>query len=213
MASVSTSHDSLEQLIAAAARFLPPQGPIDAFVAQNPLQGFEGMPFEEAVVRAARLYRAQPFLPETAYREEMNRQRVRVSDIEAVLDSDLGEHGRAPLAGGRTTLAHLRRQLLLHGVSVESDAAVRWTLTESHAIERLRDDLEPHVRARLLAAAAAEDVGQSNLDARIASDLWHACVEVTSGTRPAALPPPSSPTPNAIVRDDRSSTRKSLQIA
>ena len=119
-------HADLEQMIAAAARFLPPQGPIDAFVAQNPLQGYEDLPFEEAVVRAARLYNAQPFLPESDYRTH--------------------------LATGRIRVAQLQR----HGVQLESDTAVRWTLTESDAIERLRDDLEPLVRGHLLETDAAE---------------------------------------------------------
>ncbi|MFN9980809.1 MAG: putative inorganic carbon transporter subunit DabA, partial [bacterium] len=77
-------------MIASAARFLPPQGPIDSFVALNPLQGFENLSFEEAVVRAGRLYRAQPFLSEAAYREALARERIRVADVEAVLSADLG---------------------------------------------------------------------------------------------------------------------------
>jgi len=178
-------HESLEKMIAAAARFLPPQGPIDSFVALNPLQGFENLPFEEAVVRAGRLYRAQPFLAEAAYREELDRGRIRVADVEAVLAADLGERASLPLAGGRTTLAQLHRQLLLHGVKLENDSAVRWTLTESDAIEQLRDDLEPHVRARLLEAATAAGHIAQERDSLVASELWHACVEVTSGNRPA----------------------------
>ena len=180
------SHDALERTIAAAARFLPPQGPIDAFVAQNPLRGFEEMGFEEAVVRAGRLYRAQPFLPENEYRAELARGRIRDADVEAVLEADLEGRGRTPLAGGRTTLFELQRRLLLHGVRLESDAAVRWTLTESDAIERLRDDLEPELRARLLTDGGAEP-GTSRTASQIASELWHACVEVTSGTRPAVV--------------------------
>ena len=188
----SNRHDMLEQMIAAAARFLPPQGPIDSFVALNPLQGFENLPFEEAVIRAGRLYRAQPFLSETAYREELARDRIRVSDVEAVLAADLDERAASLLAGGRATLIQLRRQLLLHGVKLESDSAVRWTLTESDAIERLRDDLEPHVRARLLESAVDASETDHGRDGQVASGLWHACVEATSGNRPAVMhvPPP-----------------------
>lgn len=185
--STSNRHESLERMIAAAARFLPPQGPIDSFVALNPLQGFEHLPFEEAVVRAGRLYRAQPFLSEAAYREELARERIRVSDVEAVLAADLGDRATAPLAGGRATLVQLHRQLLLHGVKLESDSAVRWTLTESKAIERLRDDLEPHVRARLLESAIDAPETDRGRDGQVASELWHACVEVTSGNRPAVM--------------------------
>ncbi|MGI9177682.1 MAG: DUF2309 domain-containing protein [Pirellulales bacterium] len=187
-------HTALAEMIAAAGRFLPPQGPIDAFVAQNPLQGFEALPFEEAVVRAARLYKAQPFLPESDYRDELARGRIRVADLEAVLAQDLGDRGLTSLAGGRATLGQLHLQLLLHGVQLESDSAVRWTLTESRAIERLRDDLEPRTRARLLDAAEPLAVsvmsGTSTADAsdgRVASELWHACVEASAGSRPAII--------------------------
>jgi len=187
-------HATLARMVADAARFLPPQGPIDSFVALNPLQGFEHVPFEQAVVEAGHLHGAQPFLPEATYREELGRGRIRIADIEAVLAADLGSRAETRLAGGRTTLAHLRRQLLLHGVRIESDASVRWTLTESDAIERLRDDLEPHLRARLLESAVADDSAPAGrvihaCDAHVASDLWHACVEATVGTRPAVASP------------------------
>jgi uncharacterized protein YbcC (UPF0753/DUF2309 family) len=148
----------LAQMIAAAGRLLPPQGPIDAFVAQNILQGFEHLPFDEALVRAARLHGAQPFLPEAFYRRELDRGRVRVADLDAVLGAELGDHCERPLAGGRIRLGDLQRTLLIHGVRHESDAAVRWTLTEN-------------------------DV----LDADAGGELWLACVEASARSRPSVV--------------------------
>jgi hypothetical protein len=54
------------------------------------------------------------------------------------------------LANGRLSLRDLRLALLLHPVRQEDDAAVRWTLTEQDVLERLRDDLSPDARWRLL---------------------------------------------------------------
>ena len=189
MAISTEQRAELERTIAAAARFLPAQGPIDAFVAQNTLQGFEDQPFEEAVVRAAWLYESQPFLPESSYRTELSRGRIRIVDLDAVLTAELGPRAAETLAGGRVTLAQLHRALLLHPVRQESDAAVRWTLTESDVIERLRGDLPPHVRHRLLATAGGER--------EAASDLWHACVEASSRSRPSVI----YPTPPVRHRD------------
>ncbi|MFM9057761.1 MAG: DUF2309 domain-containing protein [Planctomycetaceae bacterium] len=178
----------LALLLTDAARFLPPQGPIDAFVAQNTLQGFEDLPFEEAVVRAARLYDAEPFLSESRYREALASGRIRTSDIEAVLDADLGDRGAAPLAGGRTTLARLHRALLLHPVRLESDTAVRWTLTESDAIERLRPDLDEPTRGRFVALGrAAGGASDAAAERIVAADLWHACIETMALVRPAVV--------------------------
>lgn len=181
----------LDAMIDAAARLLPPQGPIDSFVAQNPLRGFEHQPFEKAVIRASRWYGAQPFLPEGTCREELDRGRIRVVDIEAVVAADLGDRGSSPLAGGRTTLGRLQRLLLLHPLRLESDAAVRWTLTESDALERLRNDISPEARGRLLHWAGAE-ASTAQAERLAAADLWHACVEATAGSRPTMVhaPPP-----------------------
>ncbi|MFM8579299.1 MAG: putative inorganic carbon transporter subunit DabA, partial [Planctomycetaceae bacterium] len=67
----------LRSAVERAAPFLPPQGPIGTFVALNPLAGFEDRPFEEAVLSAARLHAAEPFLPEMSFREALARGRIR----------------------------------------------------------------------------------------------------------------------------------------
>jgi len=201
--------------IESAARFLPTQGPIGVFIAQNALQAFECEPFEEAVVHAARLFGTQPYLSEARYRAELARGRIRATDLEAVLDDDMAGMAVEPLAAGRLTVRDLRLALLLHPVRQEDDAAVRWTLTEQDVLERLRDDLSPEARWRLLSEgddrqpedaegmlANADDeaarlttfareveVGQPDDEQRAASELWHACVEAVAQTRPAITHP------------------------
>lgn len=158
--------DDIAAIIARTASLLPTQGPIDVFVAQNILQGFENEPFEQAVVRAARVFGTEPFLPESAYRDEVARGRIQPSDLEAVLDADLGDHGVETVADGRITLRSLLLTLLRAPVHQEDDVAVRWTLTE---------------RDMFKGADAA--------------DLWHACMEAVSLFRPAVLHlrPPARP--------------------
>jgi uncharacterized protein YbcC (UPF0753/DUF2309 family) len=202
--------ESIRSAIESAARFLPTQGPIGVFIAQNALQAFECEPFEDAVVHAARLYGTQPYLSEARYREELARGRIRAADLEAVLDSDMMGGGE-PLANGRLSLRDLRLALLLHPVRQEDDAAVRWTLTEQDVLERLRDDLSPDARWRLLSDGVEDgdeepdatladsddeatrratfspvgDGGQADGERRTSSELWHACVEAVALTRPS----------------------------
>ena len=207
--------ESIRSAIDSAARFLPTQGPIGVFIAQNALQAFECEPFEDAVVHAARLFGTQPYLSEARYRDELARGRIRAADLEAVLDADMRGGAGELLVDGRLTLRDLRLALLLHPVRQEDDAAVRWTLTEQDVVERLRDDLSPEARWRLLSngvedgseehdpaladsddeaarlatfALAAED-GQADEERRTSSELWHACVEAVALTRPSLTHP------------------------
>ncbi|MFM7109463.1 MAG: DUF2309 domain-containing protein [Planctomycetaceae bacterium] len=205
----ASAHD-LAALVAEAAHYLPAQGPIAVFIHHNTLHAFEGERFEQAVVHAAALLDTEPFLAESRYREELARGRIRVADIDAVLDREDRERPPAALAGGRVTARDLHRALLLHPVRQESDAAVRWTLTESDAIERLRDDLPEAIRWRLLADAVdapdgrhqlpnVEDEaarratyaravrGVSDRERLACSELWHACVESVATSRPAVV--------------------------
>ncbi|MFM8733769.1 MAG: putative inorganic carbon transporter subunit DabA, partial [Pirellulales bacterium] len=204
----------LSALIADAAHVLPAQGPIDVFIHHNTLHAFEGDRFETAVIRAADVFDSEPFLPEIRYREELARERIRVADIDAVLDREDRDVLAAPLAGGRITARDLHRVLLLHPIRQESDAAVRWTLTESDVLEKLRADLPAAVRRRLLADGRSEDddelAGGSRLpnsedeaarratyakaahgahgqERRVCSDLWHSCIEAVATSRPAIL--------------------------
>ena len=142
--------DRILAAVQSAATFLPTQGPIDVFIAQNAIPAFEVERFEDAVVHAAALYQAEPYLSEERYRQELARGRIRAADLESVLDHDLHGTSGGPLVGGRLSVRDLRLAMLLHPVRHESDAAVRWTLTEKDFIERLRPDLPPEVRWRLL---------------------------------------------------------------
>ncbi|MGH7409585.1 MAG: hypothetical protein ACREJ6_00770, partial [Candidatus Methylomirabilis sp.] len=44
--------ERLRSQVARASKVLPPKGPIHGFVAQNPLQGLEYLPFDRAVTQA-----------------------------------------------------------------------------------------------------------------------------------------------------------------
>jgi len=205
----------IDRILAAAAQYLPAQGPIDVFIHHNTLHAFEDEPFEKAVLHAASLFGTEPFLSETRYRAELARGRIRITDIEAVLDADGPDLAGTMVAGGRVSLRDLHRALLLHPVRQETDAAVRWTLTESNVIERLRDDLPAETRWKLVSdsggiASARGDGRFSNADdeaarrttfdrtaadrqadgeRRASSDLWHACVEAVALARPTIAYP------------------------
>ena len=148
----------IQESIDRAAHYLPAQGPIGVFIHHNTLHAFEEEPFEKAVIHAAKVFGTEPFLTETRYREELARGRIRSCDLESVLDADLGQRAAVTLAGGRVTLRTLLLGLLEHPVRQDDDAAVRWTLTESNAVDR---------------------------DAT--ADLWHACVEAAALTDPGGL--------------------------
>jgi uncharacterized protein YbcC (UPF0753/DUF2309 family) len=150
--------DQIAAMIAKTAALLPTQGPIDVFVAQNILQGFEDRPFEEALIEAAQTFDTEPFLPESVYREEFTRGRIHRVDLEAALDADLGVEGDGALAGGRITRRMVLLALLEHPVHQEDDTAVRWTLAEQQPFR-------------------GED----------AQDLWRACLEAVSLFRPAVI--------------------------
>jgi hypothetical protein len=65
--------DKLRQAVEHAAHHLPMQGPIGVFVHHNTLHAFQDLPFEQAVIQAAQLFGAEPYMTEAAYRAELAR--------------------------------------------------------------------------------------------------------------------------------------------
>lgn len=150
--SAPTDEDRLSRLereIAEAARLLPIQGPITVFVHHNVLHAFEHMPFAEGVRKGGALYGAQPYLPEERYHEYLARGRIVVSDIEWVLDQELGARGSEQV-WGRVTRKGLRLAMLTHRLKHGPDAELRWFVAATDALRKFGADTSRESRERFL---------------------------------------------------------------
>ncbi|MCA1962633.1 MAG: Na-translocating system protein MpsB, partial [Prosthecobacter sp.] len=79
------SREHLKHAIEAAGHYLPTQGPIGVFVHHNTLHAFQHEDFEPSVIKAAELFKAEPFLSEEAYQAERAKGRILDEDIDDVL--------------------------------------------------------------------------------------------------------------------------------
>jgi hypothetical protein len=104
-----------------ASHLLPRQGPIGVFVHHNTLHAFERLAFEEAVLEASRLFGAEPYMSEAAYRGELARGRIQLLDIDAVLDSEPDA-----LIFPRLSRGSLRRAMITPGVREFDAATILW---------------------------------------------------------------------------------------
>jgi uncharacterized protein len=116
-----TRKDLLDRAVRHAGHLLPRQGPIGVFVHHNTLHAFEHLPFEDAVVEAANLFGAEPYMAEAAYRSELARGRIQLEDIDAVL---AGERDEVIFAG--LTRRSLRRAMITPGVREFDAATILW---------------------------------------------------------------------------------------
>ena len=132
-------HARLQRAIARAAHLLPMQGPIGVFVHHNTLHAFESLPFEQAVVEAADLFGAEPYMAEAKYRVELVRGRILPADIDAVLDAEPD----APVFP-RLTRRSLRRAMIAPGVREFDGATVLWRTEQG---DLARDFRQPALRA------------------------------------------------------------------
>ena len=103
----------LQEQVLHATHLLPAQGPINVFIHHNTLHAFENMDFDTAVQHGAKVFGCEPYLPEERFREELARGRIRISELHAVLQQDLGDSANTAVAGLSPRLS-LREALLLH---------------------------------------------------------------------------------------------------
>jgi hypothetical protein len=144
------SHAHLKHAIEHAAHLLPAQGPITVFIHHNTLHAFEDLPFEEAVVQGSQIFGCKPFLDEPAYRQMLDRERIRVRDLEAVLEDDLRERGAQQVLS-LCSRYELRLAMLRHPLHAGATAELRWMMAESDALRTFRPDAPATHRERLIA--------------------------------------------------------------
>lgn len=131
-----------------AAHFLPSQGPLSVFVHHNTLHAVEQLPFEEALPLASKVYGCRAYRDEQHYRHELSHGRILRSDLEAVLNEELGE-GADELIGLLGTRFHLRMAMLEYPLRTGSSAEIRWVVAETEALNAFRADVPEETRTKL----------------------------------------------------------------
>lgn len=139
----------LSEVITAGGNLLPVSGPISAFVFLNNLQALEDLPFEQGLLKGARLYGCQPYLAVDRYREKMLRGRIRLEDLSAVLQDDLGTRADE-LINFLGTRFELRLAMLQHPLRQGPTQELRWFVAETDALTKLRDEAPPGYRQRFI---------------------------------------------------------------
>ncbi|MEX2169181.1 MAG: DUF2309 domain-containing protein [Pirellulales bacterium] len=129
----------LAEAIERAVHLLPMQGPITSFIHHNTLHAFEQLPFHDAVLAGAELYSCEPYLPEEAFRRELARGRIRVADLSAIVQADLGEEADTPLLL-LCTRRQLRMAMLEHSLLSAPASELRWFVAQADALRRFRAD-------------------------------------------------------------------------
>jgi uncharacterized protein YbcC (UPF0753/DUF2309 family) len=140
----------LHEVIDHAAHLLPAQGPITVFIHHNTLHAFEDLPFTEAVKKGQQLFGCQPYLSKQRYREELGRGRIRFTDLQAVLQEDLGPRAEEKILRLCTRL-ELRLAMLQYPHRFGPTEELLWFIAETDALRRIRSDVSAAVRGRLIA--------------------------------------------------------------
>lgn len=147
--SLEQRRSRIEGLVSAAAELLPVTGPITAFAFLDPLQALEDLPYEQGVLRGAKLFGCEPYLNESRYREKLLRGRITAADLSQVLQDDLGEAADQMIAG-LATQKSIREAMLLTPICGGTPEELRWFIAETDALERLRPDAPNGMREKFL---------------------------------------------------------------
>ncbi len=140
----------LRHAIEHAAHLLPAQGPITVFIHHNTLHAFEDLPFHEAVKKGGQVFGCQPYRTEDLYRDNLRRGRIRFSELQEVLEQDLGNRGDEAV-GCFGSRFDLRLAMLQYPLRTGPTEELLWHVAEANALHRVRAEVSSAVRSRLIA--------------------------------------------------------------
>lgn len=133
--------------LAEAAKFLPAQGPITAFVFLNSLMALEDLPFEQGLERGRELFGCETYLSEDQYREKLARGRIRSEDLAETVRADLGARAETPI-GPSGNLFDLHLAMLSSPVRWAPANELNWFVAETDALSKYREEVAPETAER-----------------------------------------------------------------
>jgi uncharacterized protein len=141
---------SLEETIEHASHVLPAQGPITVFIHHNTLHALEDLTFHEAVKKGGQLYGCNPYRTEDRYRADLLRGRIRFSELQEVLERDLGDRAKEAVPGLGTRLA-VRLAMLQYPLLYGPTEELIWYVAEAEALHKTRPEVSSADEARMVA--------------------------------------------------------------
>lgn len=132
-----------------AAHLLPAQGPITNFVHHNTLHNFEHLPFAQAVQTAAQIYGCRTYLTEEQYRQKLAQERIRIGDLRAVLEEDLGNDADVSIHE-LSTRFQLRLAMLRYPLRLGPTEELRWVVAQTDALQKFRNEAPENIRDRMI---------------------------------------------------------------
>lgn len=93
--------------------------PLRTFISRNPLQGFEHLPFEDAVRQGADLYEGQGYMPLAWFQEEWRKGRITPEALSRAL-AGLATDTEVPLGNQHVSHIQVLKTALIHGLCAPS---------------------------------------------------------------------------------------------
>jgi len=149
--------ERLRSQVARARTVLPPKGPIHGFVAQNPLQGLEYLPFDRAVTQAQRLLGGQGYLSNEEFRRLYGCGRITRDGLGRAVETAAPHLTMRPpieVRGRRVEARDVCLAQLLHELTPLPHGTLRWQVFHAKATSGFRQDMPPETRMMLLQQAA-----------------------------------------------------------
>ncbi len=208
--SVDNEHDELLHAIEHFAHVLPAQATIRDFVHHNTLHGFEHLKFQDALKTAHKLTGAYGYWPQEKFRECYLKGRIVDRDINTILSKDPDLNADDVIfscsddsgLGNSVKRQDVYRIASLFPLKKISSCQLKWQSEESHAFDRIQQDVPENIRKSLLDCIKSDNklnnkahpptftarltttekhhvkVGGCASEKELIEDLWAACVEV-----------------------------------
>jgi uncharacterized protein len=154
---------ALRAIVRNAADTVAPVWPLKTFIACNPLQGFEGLPFEQAVAEGNTLFGGRGYLPNGEYRRQWRDGRIAETALRDAF---------------RRRMAPPVRQLAIGGETIDAGNLLWRHLTVGLGADDLPEPgpADPHLSAaaRIAAETVEDTAGDGIQDGRGGSGGGHA---------------------------------------
>ncbi len=135
----------VQQAVSAIARYWP----LRTFIYRNPLQGFEHLPFHEAIRKASTLFGGKGYLSCDVYRALYRSGRITEGAIlEAIRRSGILSPSELEIrvTSGQISPSAILRLHLIFGIEGVEESAFHWKVGQESALERYRQDVPDEVR-------------------------------------------------------------------